>query len=148
MGITLFSIPHNQCADKILQMNGRYYCSYQTAHKWHLLSSLFYLQWIFWPMWPGRSVVFLNTVLLVVAAIWTLPVSATSWEKDWASILWAAMDGLLESMEIPVVRVKSSWLLHRTFSDSLFARKISKSYSKTLLKNLCTASILRVQVHL
>lgn len=72
-----------------------------------LVMPLFSSQWIFWPMWPGRSVASPKTVLLVVAAIWTLPVSATSWEKGWASTPWAATDGSSESTEIPVVRVKS-----------------------------------------
>lgn len=79
-----------------------------------LVMPLFSSQWTFWPMWPGRSVASPKTVSLGAAAIWTLPVSATSWEKGWASTRWAAMDGLLESTEIPVVSVKSGWLLHRT----------------------------------
>lgn len=63
----------------------------------------FVFQWTSWPMWHGSWVVSPVTASLALAPTWTLPVSATSWERSSIFTLPAATAGSLESTETLVV---------------------------------------------
>lgn len=63
----------------------------------------FPLQWIFWPMWHGNWVVSHVIESLALVPTWTLPVSATSWQRSSTSTLPAVTAGSLESTVTPVV---------------------------------------------